>query len=91
MKKIILFSTLGCHLCEQAKGLVWPLALNLNCRVHEVDIADSDELIERYGVSIPVLAIVEKGGDIDYDYKKEAVKELFWPFDEDQVTAFITD
>ncbi len=89
MKKIILFSTLGCHLCEQAKDLVWPIASHLNYRIDEVDIADSDELMERYGVSIPVLALVEEGDVNDGANRKDATKELFWPFDSDQVAAFI--
>lgn len=40
-----------------------------------IDICDDDLLAERYGISIPVLVM----GD----------KELFWPFDGEQLTDFI--
>jgi hypothetical protein len=46
------------------------------CRLQEVDIADSDELLERYGVRIPVIEFTE------------TKEELPWPFDTTQVRAF---
>ncbi|MGH1469926.1 MAG: glutaredoxin family protein [Cellvibrionaceae bacterium] len=87
MKKVILFSTLGCHLCDKAKSLVFPIASQLNYQVEEIDIADSERLVERYGVSIPVLGLLEEGKSmID-----GSVKEMFWPFDADQITSFLMD
>ncbi len=50
-KTLYLFSTEGCHLCEQALELIE----FLHVQPTEVDIADDDALYARYGVTIPVL------------------------------------
>lgn len=76
MEKLVLYSTVGCHLCEQAKALLIPLLGPEDC-VEEVDIADSDQLLERYGVRIPVLRNNENGNEIG------------WPFDGDQLQTFL--
>lgn len=65
-----LFSTLGCHLCELAEGLV-AQEFSSHPQVWQVvDIAESEELMEQYGVRIPVLRCTRSG------------RELGWPFDE---------
>lgn len=76
MKVLYLYTTLGCHLCEQALELVDPLLSDYSFSLETVDIADSDELVEKYGIRIPVL----RRPDID--------KELGWPFDQQQLLAF---
>ena len=70
MAPLILFATAGCHLCEEAQRVVHAA---LGCRAPEVDIADRQELVERYGVRIPVLCRTDTG------------TELGWPFDADEV------
>lgn len=77
MKTIFLYSTPGCHLCEIAWDLLVPLVSTLPLRLEEVDIAESDDLIDRYGVKIPVL----KFADSD--------EELGWPFDAVQASGFL--
>lgn len=47
-------------------------------RVNKVDIATDDTLIERYGVRIPVL-------------RSLAGSELGWPFDAEQLGAWLAD
>jgi hypothetical protein len=71
-----LFGTLGCHLCELAEAQVMPLVEH-GLLVELVDIADHDALFERYRLSIPVLRRVDSGA------------ELEWPFDTEQVVAFL--
>lgn len=73
----LLYSTSGCHLCELAKDILWPLLDEFAVRLKEVDIADSDELIERYGVRIPVLVADNQ------------TMELGWPFDQQQARGFL--
>lgn len=75
--KLYLYSTSACHLCEQAKEILWPLMEDYPLRLQEVDIADTDELLERYGVRIPVLKFAEDDC------------ELGWPFDAAQLREFI--
>ncbi len=69
---IQLLGTSGCHLCDVAEKKIRMLAPQLGLSVKKLDIASSDTLVERYGMSIPVLL-------------SESGQELFWPFDEDQI------
>lgn len=80
--KILLFTTLGCHLCEQAAALV----RSVGCYPELVEIVDDDQLFERYGLRIPVLALSppSKPGEAD-----ESDKELEWPFDETQLRRWL--
>lgn len=78
MKTIQLFSTPGCHLCEMAKEILFPLLDHYALYLEEIDIAESDELIERYGVRIPVVKFPEH------------TEDLGWPFDAAQARSFIT-
>ena len=78
MRVLYLYTTLGCHLCEQALELLEPLVGDSSFRLESIDIAESDELMERYGIRIPVL----RRPGID--------KELGWPFDQQQLSAFLS-
>ena len=77
-RTLILYSTGACHLCEQALALIEPL-LQSGDQLEEVDISASDELFERYGLTIPVLR-KEPGG-----------AELNWPFGDAELGAFLED
>ncbi|MDO8344406.1 MAG: glutaredoxin family protein [Cellvibrio sp.] len=77
MQPIYLYSTPGCHLCEMAREIISPLLDNYSLYLEEIDIADSDELIERYGVRIPVLK------------SPRHIDELGWPFDSEQAANFL--
>lgn len=72
--EIKFFTTLGCHLCEEALFMLKSLELN-DSIVEEIEISDSDQLMERYGIRIPVLAIKDQ--------------ELGWPFSVDELKNFI--
>ena len=79
-RNLLLYTTAGCHLCEQAGDLVRQV-LAEGCaeqiRVEAVDIADDPELMERYGIRIPVIRM--QGSE----------EELGWPFDEAAVRRLI--
>lgn len=74
MQTIILFTTAGCHLCEQAHELL--SLYQSKVRVQEYDIACDEAAIERYGLRIPVL-------------RNHDSIELDWPFDQRQLQVFI--
>lgn len=74
--RLILFSTSACHLCDQAQALLEPL-LAPDMQLAVVDISESDELIERYGIRIPVLLREDTG------------TEIGWPFDAGELYAFL--
>ena len=78
-KTLLLYSTSGCHLCEQAKSLIDFILMQQPdlFELSVVDIVHDDSLFSKYGVSIPV---------IRFD-KNEA--ELSWPFDIKDLEGFI--
>lgn len=67
-----LYGTAGCHLCEEARALLNALAID----ARHIDIAGDDQLVERYGVRIPVLRRVDGA-------------ELGWPFAREDIARFI--
>ena len=69
---LTLYGTSACHLCGQAADLLQAA----DQRFQEVDISESDELFERYGLTIPVL-------------RREDGEELNWPFDMAMLTRFL--
>ncbi|KRP70310.1 glutaredoxin [Pseudomonas paralactis] len=71
-----LFGTLGCHLCEIAEAEIMPLVEH-GLLVELVHITDPDDLTDDYGLRIPVLRRMDTGAELD------------WPFDTDQVVAFL--
>lgn len=83
MRELRLYTTLGCHLCEQAQALITPLINNTSWCLRLVDIADDDELMSRYGIRIPVLYRA------DLDSLGQSVSELGWPFDRDSAIRFL--
>lgn len=76
---LLLYTTEGCHLCEQAKTLLWPRLEAWGLNLEEVDIADSEELVELYGVRIPVIRL------------SHSEEELAWPFNAVELELFLSD
>lgn len=54
-KVLTLYTRPQCHLCEQAKQAINELKTDFTFIMEEIDINQSDELTERYGLMIPVL------------------------------------
>ena len=75
MNRIVFYTTLGCHLCEQAEAMLSYLLKKGEW--YAVDIAEDDQLIEEYGTKIPVLSL--EGGD----------HLLHWPFNLEQLIDWI--
>lgn len=72
-----LFGTSACHLCEVAEGILDELCRgNVGIQYEKVDISASAALLERYGLTIPVL-------------RDPAGRELNWPFTAAQVRRFV--
>ena len=76
---LLFFTTLGCHLCEQAEQMLSSVAHSqcVELAVDVIDIADDEALVETYGIRIPVFKRVSDG------------EELGWPFDEKQLVHFL--
>ncbi|MFG6158045.1 glutaredoxin family protein [Halomonas sp. 1390] len=69
MIRLRLYTTLGCHLCEQLEALLATLCAE-PYRLERVEISDDDALVERYGVRIPVL-VDEAGQELDRGMEPE--------------------
>lgn len=73
----ILYGTSACHLCEQAEDLLQQATREgLGRDFIKVDISDSEDLMTRYGLRIPVL-------------KRRDGAELGWPFSAPELAAFL--
>ncbi len=73
-------TTLGCHLCEEVQGMIGYLLQNepdlqVSYQFELVEIADDEELLNRYGIRIPLL--IKQG------------KELNWPFEFEQLKDWL--
>jgi glutaredoxin len=67
MITIVLYTTAGCHLCDLADAILQELSNNYDMRINYNEIGDDDELVERYGTTIPVVKFIDDS-------------ELLWPF-----------
>ena len=54
---ITLYTRKRCSLCEKAKQTILELKEDWNFTLDEIDIDESDELTETYGIMIPVVLI----------------------------------
>ncbi len=73
---LTLYSTWGCHLCEEAEALLRAAGLDFKL----VDIVDDEAAFALYRVEIPVLTAQHEGQTL----------ELKWPFDAAALQRFIT-
>ncbi|MGB1737956.1 MAG: glutaredoxin family protein [Pseudomonadales bacterium] len=79
MRTLTFYTTAGCHLCEQAAVLLAEVQQSQALLINPVDIADSDRLIERYGIRIPVVRLEASG------------RELGWPFSIADLVGFLNE
>lgn len=78
MSALILYTTAGCHLCEEADAILrYCQQYRSDLRWQAVDIADDEALVQQYGVRIPVIKAVASG------------VEIGWPFDPGQVMQLL--
>jgi glutaredoxin len=54
---LALYTRPGCHLCDDMKAVVQPLARELGCALDEIDITGNATLEARFGNEIPVLFV----------------------------------
>ncbi len=73
--QFILYGTQACHLCEQARDLIWPL-LREGDVLQEVDIVEDDGLVALYGIRIPVLKAEHSGVELNWPFSSEDIQAL---------------
>lgn len=77
---VVLYTTAGCHLCEEAATLLNEAGLpQQGWQVQAVDIASDAALVDAYGIRIPVLRHAASGS------------ELGWPFDAAALQQWLRD
>lgn len=52
--RVTLYAKPGCHLCDDARGIIEAVCAEAGTSYDEVDITTSPELMERFGEQIPV-------------------------------------
>lgn len=75
---LLLYSTLGCHLCELAEELIRTTVEQGVLTLTIVEIANSNDLLDRYGLTIPVL-------------QARTGAELSWPFDRPALVTWLAE
>lgn len=75
--ELLFYTTAQCHLCELAEALLVSTPMHQPIPVDVVDIAQSEQLVARYGTRIPVLRRSDSGNELD------------WPFTQDQLLTFL--
>ncbi len=71
------FTTEGCHLCEEAEKILQLLISEKHVSVEVIDISSSEELVELYGIRLPVV----RNASLN--------KEVGWPFAYEQLLTLI--
>lgn len=76
--ELLLYTTVGCHLCEQAEEVLSAVVCNRpGLTWRPVEISDDPALVAAYGLRIPVVRLA--GHD----------QELGWPFDETALSRYL--
>ncbi|PWG61359.1 glutaredoxin family protein [Sediminicurvatus halobius] len=71
------YTTDGCHLCDQALEMLWPVAERRGFTVAPREIIGDAAAESAYGERIPVVRRADSG------------RELFWPFSETDLYRFL--
>jgi hypothetical protein len=79
MEKIILYTKLDCHLCQEAYLMLMELTLDIPLEIDLVDIthAHNNHLYQKYNERIPVLT------------RPYASAELDWPFTPADIKSYL--
>lgn len=88
MAHLILYGTAGCHLCEEAEALLARevSAAGYAAPIDKQDIATCPELMERYGLSIPVLRDNDSGRELNWPFDAEDLRQILSPLQPDGQT-----
>jgi hypothetical protein len=79
LAQYMLYGTTACHLCELAQEMLLSQQnAGSDFTFDAVDISESEELFQRYGLIIPVLRHADG-------------RELNWPFSQEQLALFLAD
>jgi Glutaredoxin-like domain (DUF836) len=75
LKKLNLYSTSHCHLCDLAHSLLMSFSDDIALKI--IDIAEDEALLDTYSLRIPVLQ------------RQDTQAELHWPFTTTEIIHFL--
>ena len=70
---LALYATSGCHLCEQADALIRRTVTLPFCTI---EITNDDNLLQNYGLRIPVLRRLDTGEELNWPFDATAIQRL---------------
>jgi len=76
MTQLVLYTTSHCHLCEQALALLINLKQQYAINWLTKEISDDDDLIEKYGIRIPVIQRVDNQSELNWPFSAEDIVML---------------
>ena len=76
MSTLIFYTSVGCHLFEQAEELLAELPKSLEFEVESVDIGTDAALVSLYGIRIPVVKNKDSGAEIGWPFTLEDLRNL---------------
>jgi len=56
-RDITLYTRGGCHLCDEAKAIIFPLLPQFGANLYEIDVDDDPILHDRYTDDVPVIFV----------------------------------
>ena len=72
-----LYTTLGCHLCTDALNLLNEYKIKEKfIHIEEIEIGDSDTLIEKYGIRIPVIQLSVDGPELGWPFTYQTLRHF---------------
>jgi glutaredoxin len=57
VRRVVLYSRSGCHLCDEARRSILAVRTRHRFAFEDVDIEADDELLKEYGVRVPVVTV----------------------------------
>lgn len=78
--ELLLYTTLGCHLCDDAEAVIKSCLNPEYIELVKVEIADSDALVESYGTRIPVVGVEGESAELNWPFDQPALIEFLTPF-----------
>lgn len=80
MNRLIFYTTVGCHLCEHAALVLQQFAGQAGAPqfdIEEVDISTDEQLVELYGIRIPVVKNSANEREVGWPFGVDGLSELF--------------
>jgi glutaredoxin len=57
MRTVVLYSRVGCHLCDEARSVIETVRAHRSFRFEEIDIEGDDGLLRDLAMRIPVVTV----------------------------------